>query len=45
MWVMAASPLLTANDVRNMSADIKEILVTTSFFDVTATNTTTITIC
>ena len=26
MWVMAASPLLTNNDVRNMSADIKEIL-------------------
>ena len=26
MWVMAASPLLTCNDVRNMSADIKEIL-------------------
>eukprot|EP01047_Picozoa_sp_COSAG01_P064011 COSAG01_NODE_8397_length_2800_cov_21.339504_1_plen_27_part_10 len=23
---MAASPLLTCNDVRNMSADIKEIL-------------------
>lgn len=26
MWVMAASPLLTANDVRNMSAEIKEVL-------------------
>ena len=26
MWVMAASPLLTCNDVRNMSASIKEIL-------------------
>jgi hypothetical protein len=26
MWVMAASPLLTCNDVRNMSAEIKEIL-------------------
>jgi len=26
MWVMAASPLLTNNDVRNMPADIKEIL-------------------
>ena len=26
MWVMAASPLLTNNDVRSMPADIKEIL-------------------
>jgi len=26
MWVMAASPLLTCNDVRNMTAEIKEIL-------------------
>ena len=26
LWVMAASPLLTCNDVRNMSAEIKEIL-------------------
>ena len=26
MWVMAASPLLTCNDVRNMSAATKEIL-------------------
>ena len=26
MWVMAASPLLTCNDVRNMSASTKEIL-------------------
>ena len=26
MWVMAASPLLTCNDARNMSAAIKEIL-------------------
>ncbi len=26
MWVMAASPLLTCNDVRNMSAAINEIL-------------------
>eukprot|EP00040_Diaphanoeca_grandis_P033700 m.206833 g.206833 ORF g.206833 m.206833 type:complete len:581 (+) comp32971_c0_seq1:135-1877(+) len=26
MWVMAASPLLTCNDVRNMTADILEIL-------------------
>jgi hypothetical protein len=29
MWVMAASPLLTNNDVRSMSADIKEILTNT----------------
>lgn len=26
MWVMAASPLFTCNDVRNMSDDIKDIL-------------------
>ena len=26
MWVMAASPLLTCNDVRNMTDDIKQIL-------------------
>ena len=26
MWVMAASPLLTCNDVRNMSDDIKQVL-------------------
>ena len=26
MWVMAASPLLTNNDVRKMSPDIKAIL-------------------
>lgn len=26
MWVMAASPLLTATDVRNMTADIKAIM-------------------
>jgi len=26
MWVMAASPLLTCNDLRNMTAEIKEIL-------------------
>ena len=26
MWVMAASPLLTCNDVRNMSDSIKDIL-------------------
>lgn len=27
MWVMAASPLLTNNDVRSMSAEIKNILI------------------
>merc|ERR1712226_714104 len=26
MWVMAASPLLITNDVRNMSSEIKEVL-------------------
>ena len=26
MWVMAASPLLTCNDVRNMTDDIKQVL-------------------
>ena len=34
MWVMAASPLLTCNDVRNMSASIQEILTNPEVLDV-----------
>lgn len=34
MWVMAASPLLTCNDVRNMSADIKRILTNPEVLEV-----------
>ena len=34
MWVMAASPLLTCNDVRNMSTSIQEILTNPEVLDV-----------
>lgn len=34
MWVMAASPLTTCTDVRNMSAEIKEILTNSEVLEV-----------